>query len=228
MPRKLFLHAPSRDAYVATMGEILDETWDDGQVLSEIARMETLIRPYVLSAEETAFADGLSKIRANVTGREAAFRSGLSKLAPTAPDALMEPLCFEKVGTIEASFDTTWTGSGTATLEVSIDGGPLSFVQLSSVAVPKEDDPSGAFIAIFADFADGGRALLLLPVALVDLAPGTLEIPDGIVLFYPPGSDEFNRAEFVTGTVTLEQASEVAGQPVVGSASLDIWNTPFL
>jgi hypothetical protein len=139
----------------------------------------------------------------------------------------MEQLCFEKKGSIITSFDTVWQGGGTATLSVVIDGTPLSFVQQSSVAVPTEEDPNRAFVAVFADFEDTSRAMLLLPIAVSALAPSTVEITDGILLFFPPGSEDFDRAEFVAGTMTLDEASSVTGEAIIGSANLDIWNTPF-
>ena len=227
MPQALFDHSPSRDEYAAAMSEILSTTWEDSEVLAEIARMESLIRPYVQPQEEAAFSQGLGAIRASVTGREAAFRAALDDIAQETPNELMQPLCFERKGSIATSFDTVWQGSGAATLAVVIDGSALSFVQLSSVAVPTEEDPSRAFIAVFADFEDSSRALLLLPVDIAALAPGTIEIEDGILLFYPPGSEDFDRAEFVAGTMTLDTASSVDGEAIIGSADLDIWNTPF-
>ena len=227
MPRSLFAHEASRDQYTAAMRTILNETWEDSEVLIEIARMESLIRPYISATEEEAFAQGLGAIRESVTGREAAFRVALNEIAQHTPDALMEPLCFEKKGSIVTSFDTVWMGGGTATLSVVIDGTPLSFVQQSSVAVPTEEDPTRAFIAVFADFEDTSRAMLLLPIAVSALAPSTVEITDGILLFFPPGSEDFDRAEFVAGTMTLDEASSVTGEAIIGSADLDIWNTPF-
>ncbi len=228
LPQKLFSYEPTREKYIAALREVLDETWEDSEVLAEIARIESLIRPHVSIEEETAFTDGLDRLRQRVTGREAAFRAALDEIAGFTPEPLMEPLCFDEIGSVATSFDTTWEGGGTATLSVMIDGSPLSLQQPTSVAVPSDDDPNGALVAIFADVADTGRVLLLLPVPQDVITPGTITVNSGILLFYPPGSEEFDRAVFAAGTLTFEEATTVTGEPVLGSAQLTLWNTPFL
>ncbi len=228
LPRKLFLHSTSRSQYIAAMEDILDQVWDEDEVLAEVARMESLLRPLVLDDELSAFDEEVASLRSSVTGREAEVRAKLQGLSAADSEALMEPLCFAKDGSITGNFSTTWTTQGTADLNVVLAGETLNYTLQTSVAGPDGNTEGQGVIGVFGDFADGSRTLVYLPLPVGDVAPGTIAIDNGAILFYPPGSDTFNRVEFVAGTLTLDQASTSPGQPVVGSLDFDVWKSPFL
>lgn len=227
LPRKLLQHDPSRAEYIAAMSSILDTVWDDDEVLAEITRMESLIRAHVLSAELGEFDADLALLRTTVTGREAKIRSELAQLTTNSAEALMEPLCFANVGTVTGDFSTTWEAPGTAALTVIDDGTTLVYTQESSVAIPDEENPGQAVVAVFGDFADGSRTLLYIPLGLDELAPATIVIDDAAMLFYPPNSDEANRFALLSGNLTFSEASGVTGEPIVGSVDLTVWDSPF-
>jgi hypothetical protein len=227
LPNKLMLHDASRAEYIAAMTEVLDTVWDDDDALAEIARMENLISASVPSDQQAAFQDDLALLRTTITGREGRLRSKLAELSAGDAGGLMEPLCFTKNGGITGTFNNTWTGGGAADLTVTVDGSPLSYTQQSSFSGPSDDNPNEAIVAVFGDFADGSRTLLYVPIGLDEVAPSTITIDSGALLFYPPGSDEADRFELIGGTMTLTEGSTTAGQPVVGSFDLDIWDTPF-
>ncbi len=228
LPNKLLLHDASRADYVAAMTEVLDTAWDDDEALAEITRMETLISPYILADEQTAFQDDLALLRTTVTGREAAIRSELAQLTAGNAESLMEPLCFTEKGTVVGDFSTTWEGLGTTLFTVIEDGTTLVYTQQSSIAGPADDNPGEGIIAMLGDFADGSRTLLFIPIAEDEVAPSTLIIDDAFLIFYPPNSDVADRFELLGGTLTLTEGSITVGQPVVGSVDFKLWDSPFL
>lgn len=227
LPRKLLQHDASRAEYVAAMTAVLDTVWDDDEALAEITRMESLIRSHILSAELPEFDADLALLRTTVTGREAKVRSELAMLTAGSAEALMEPLCFADVGSVAGTFSTTWQAPGAADLTVIDAGNTLVYTTQSSVAIPDDENPGQAVVAVFGDFADGSRTLLYIPLGIDELAPATIVVDDAAMLFYPPDSDEANRFSLLGGTITFTEASTVAGQPVVGSVDLTLWDSPF-
>jgi len=213
---------------VAAMTEVLDTAWDDQQVLAEIDRMEALISAYIPAEEQDVFTTDLTALRATVDGREAEIRSQLGGLSSASANSLMEPLCFTKSGSVTGPFSTTWGAGGTADLLVDLDGSPLVYTAQTSIAVPDDNNPDEAIVAVFGDFADGSRSVLFVPMPITGVSPGTVNIDTGFLLFYPPGGgDQWDRFELVAGSITFSQASTVVGQPVTGTFALDIWQTPF-
>jgi len=241
---RLYGDAPTRDDYVARLRELLDTVFDETALLGEIDRMEALVGdiadPFGTGGHAAAVEDVRSFVRARAGQILDEIASG-----PVAWDQpLRDPICFDAVGHVTGTFDTTWGtladpnpfATGTGTLDAEWGGAPVEVTLVGSKAgwdpnaVP--EDPR-AQVQIVVALPDGNFAGALVNVrpqsftAGADL-PVDWDIVFGAAFHYTVLTGAFVVVgAFGDGTLHLEDASTDDGQAVVGSMDAELWAWPF-
>jgi hypothetical protein len=215
----------TRARYLATLGELLDTVWDGDAIAADIDRLEALLAPLADPTGAGGYAGRLDRLRADVRAREPLLRAELDAGEPAWPYAAADS-CLVPIGTLDASFSTTWgtldrfdTGSGafagvvggtdTATTTVvasaGIDGDGKPALRVLGAL------PDGRYVVLFAGLAD--------PAAV---APGALPVDVrttfAFTTFYDPATDTSAGGGLVyPGTLTFAEAAPTAGAPIRGT-----------
>ncbi len=230
--RRLFLHNTTREQYINRYTMLLDTMWDETAILAEINRMETLIRPELKSAELDGFNTSLAKLRSAISGREQRMRAGLASAGPGDVESLMEPLCFEDVGTLAATFDTLFEGVvQSLTMSLVVDGMPELLSNRNLFSGPGEDDPSKALLYFTADIPASRRIIVVVSLPNTQAVAGTIDLTEpgveSFLLYFPPGSDDPDTIYLMSGTLALTAAAPTAGAPWNGTLSAQLWDSPW-
>ena len=235
LTHRLYMHAPTRERYLERYGEILDTVWDDIEILTEIDRMEALIRPAIPSDETQRFDEALTGLREAINGREELLRDGLNAAGPDDADAVADPLCFEKSGSLTATFSSVpfgTGGSGQATLDVTIDGQDITFDNVTAGAGPDDDRPGNSVIYFIGQTSTNQNAIAFVSMPNSRARPGAIDVTDtaieAAILFFAPDSEEIEDVYFMSGAMTLDSGSSSPGSTWQGSLDLDLWGVPFL
>jgi spore coat protein H len=239
LARRLYLLPETRDRYLARLRAILENTWDEPALLAEIDRMEDLLAPIVTTPDFAAAVEG---VRGFVRGRRAVIDAELASGPPALTGELRDPPCFETLGPINGSFATTWGtigapdpwAAGTGTLAATLDGVPLSVVQVGSTAgLDTNAMPPAAQVAVVAWLADGTAELVVLQIQPAAFVGGTtipidLEVSFGAVYHYTPSPQALELVGLVAeGSIDLDQGAQAVGAPVTGSFTGTVIRSPF-
>jgi hypothetical protein len=221
LPWRLYDAPATRAMYLATLRELLDTVWDEDAILDEIDRMEALIEPFTGTLD-----DELDATRAFVAARKANLLAELDAGDPVWPYAQGEASCRIVLGTMSASWTTTWDTLDTFGVGSGTMGGTIAGVDLTSSTVYASagpDENGKPFVQLFGELSDGTYAVVFLiaedPSSFV---PGTHAIDlaniASIMTFYDPATDTASGGGLLLpGSVTFTATSTTAGQPVSGS-----------
>lgn len=160
------------DRYVAAMKDVLARAWDEDALVAEADRMQALIEPFVGEKvmEEGAAADA---VRGFIRGRRATIDGEFKGGLPTWDLPLADSACYELVGSVSGSFDTTWgtlaldnplaSGLGTFEFEAPIGGMSQSAVLIGSAAghVPDGKLGAGPELQVLGVFPDNKLRLIV-------------------------------------------------------------------
>ncbi|WP_437807812.1 CotH kinase family protein [Sorangium sp. So ce1078] len=233
---RLYQTPELRAAYAEAMKDLLETAWKEDALLLEIDRMERLLSPYV-SANAEAVKRATDAVRGFVSERRATITA---EIAPTPPAWMFPPPatgCMTTVGTMTATFSTTWGSlaemdifaAGTGTLEVAIPAdNPQSAGAVGAAAGYEGSEPGfessmngRAQITIVGSFPDGTvRALVFLmdPEVFVDGGEGPYDWQSvfAIALDVTESEPVFT-GFFGDGKIHFDKASMEPGAPVTGS-----------
>lgn len=222
---KLYDTPSTRARYLAALRDVLDTVWDGEAIVAEIDRMQALLRPLADPASTGDYAALLDGVRQDVRAREAVLRAELDAGDPVWPYAASES-CLVSVGTINASFATTWgtldtfnTGSGSMSGVV----GGVDTTTTTVLAGAGLDAEGQAALQVLGRLPDGRYAVLFLGVTdPASFRPGSYPVDlrnvFAFMTFYDPATDTASGGGLVLpGTLTLNQAATTASAPVSGS-----------
>jgi spore coat protein CotH len=133
LANRLYNQPAWRARYLDRLQALLDEVWDTPALGDEIDRMEAMLLPEIEASRQADFRDEVDRVRTFVRGRKAAVEALLAQAAPPWTQPLRDPWCADTIGTIAATFATTWGtagaadpfSTGTGTLDVVIEGTAL-------------------------------------------------------------------------------------------------------
>lgn len=236
LSNRLYALPDARAAYLERLVDLLDTAWDEDALQAELDRMEALILPELdQGADEVASA--IDGVRDVVEERRSAILDELSQGSAEWPYAQRESFCMSEVGSLAASFDTTWNTlstsdpftTGQASLDVMWGEQALPTIQVGSVA----GDTEGLPIIYVAAWMDGTQALIAyVEVYDTALSPGVVPVDfEHAVgaLFYQDSATmkDFSFIAYIVGELSLEEASDGSGDPVKGSVTGDLiaWGT---
>ena len=243
LARRLYLHPPTRDRYLARLRELLARHWDEAGIRGEIDRMERLITPLADPRGDAGLAARIQAVRAFVAGRRGAIEAELAKGPPVWSAPLRNAPCFVPIGSLSGSLQTTWgtvgnqdplrTGSGT--LAGTLHGAPLQVLRVGSVAGvdPKAAPPAPAQLAVVAQLGDGTAGVVAFSMSPARFRPNTtlpvdLSTVNGAVYRQNPATMKLEPVGiFSQGTLRLVQAGVTPGAPVSATFSGTIVKQPF-
>jgi hypothetical protein len=232
LTRRLYLYGPSRERYLARFEQILDDVFDDAALLAEIDRMEALISPSIPAAELVEFGESVALLRALIDGREQRLRNALAIAGPGEADLLSAPLCFVDVGTLTATFTTEYGGGGIPelTLDITIDGTPLTLSNLNGVCGP-DDAPDRSVLYLVAETAPTKSVIAFVTLPDSQVSVGPIDVGAGLVeaaiVFRTEGVEEADAVYFLSGTMTLTSGAASPGSVWTGDLDTRLWNPPW-
>lgn len=221
---RLYSVPSTRARYLAALRTALDK-WDEPAIVAEIDRMQALLRPLADPQNTGDFAHRLDAVRQFVNTREAALRAELAAGDPVWPYAANQS-CLINIGTINATFQTTWGTLGTFGVGSGTMSGTIAGINTMSSTVYASaglDQDGKATTQILSPLPDGRYTVLYVVVNdPASFKPGTFPIDlrtsFGLVTFYDPMTDTATGGGLVLpGTLTLTNAATTAGAQVKGS-----------
>lgn len=243
LARRLYDIPESRNLYFERLDELFFSVWRETQIDQEIDRMEALLMP--LAADDPLhgtqeLADTIAPVRDFVENRRSSLIDEINE-PPEWDRPPRESFCFEDIGSISGTFDTTYGtlseqntfATGAGTLAGTIDGSVITTILVGSKSGLDPDDPTSIQIQVAAqvDATPGQERYLVfaIKVPVNDFGPGThnLSFFGGVLIeFQPPGGFEIVGTAG-DGSVILTQGSTADGAPVVGSFSTTMVRPPF-
>ena len=231
--RRLFLHAPSRQAYMQRYETILNNAWDEAAMRGEVDRLQAMLAPEIAAEEQPSFDEAVQALRRAIAGRTQRMTQALQNAGPQDADELAEPLCFEQSGTLSASFESNYQQAPTSVdLQIILQGQPEALSGVSAGLGPNEEQDDTSVLYLVGYTPNGRQAVAVVSVPNSLVGPGTVDLTErGIeayVVYIPPGSEEPDAVYYMDGEITFEQANPVAGAAWKGSVSAKLWAPPWL
>ena len=231
LARRLYRHAPTRARYFERLRHLLATVWDEGSLLAELSRMETLITPVIVKATgRSAHRAAIAEVGAFVARRESEILNELARGEPAWNEGPRGVICLKPIGTLEATFSTTYgtTGAsnpfaaGTGSL-----GGTLNAVTVRSTSVgamagpdPESTKTPRSVVAVLAVQSDGSVLAAFVVAESFRFSPGTMPLDwgsaVGVLYRIVPGSPAVLVGYLMNGSLTFDQAGTGTGAPVIG------------
>ncbi len=239
LAKRLYDLPATRARYVAQMKLLLERHWDEGALLAEIDRLAALVKPLLREDQVPHVEESLGLVREFVSGR----REAIEKELPEPPEWDYPPkatVCYQTLGTVSGSFDTTWgtaalenpfqTGKGTFDLELPMGSKETAIVTGSAAGMIAQGklgiSPHMQLLGLF----EGNRMrVVVLFVEPERFAPG-VELPFdwqtafGYVLELENLTNPVPIGALVNGTLRLDSVSQADGEPIKGTFEAEIAN----
>ncbi len=245
--RRLYLHPEGQRAYLERLRALLDGVFAEPAVVSVIDRLEAMLRPVADPAGTGEFSARVSEVRSWVRARRGVLEAELSQ-GPIGWDfPLSGPPCFNELGELAGSFETTYGTlgepdpfqTGTGSLTGRYCGQLFDTVLAGSMAgLDPNPDLTPERRTVLVEIAAWQRnntalvALLSIPpwafVSGIDLDLGFWGAIGILYRFdpsQPPGSEVSLLGLLMNGTLHLDQASMFSGEAVRGSLASKIFET---
>ena len=226
MAWRLYDVPETRAMYIAKLRELIDTVWDESAILAEITRMETLLLPLADPQSTGEYTARLQSVRNFVNTRGSVLLAELDASTPVWPYAQGDASCLIDIGTMTATFDTTWdtlenyaVGSGTTS-------GTISGVSIDSTTVPTGaglNEEGKVVVRLLGDLGGGIYAVAyIIYQDSVNFVPGTMDLDlvnvAAIMSFYDANTDtSYGGGLMLGGSVTLTSAGMGVDAPVTGS-----------
>jgi spore coat protein CotH len=235
LPHRLYRLPEAREEYRQKLREILRTVWKEEALLAEVDRLQKLAKPY-LTVEPSQFYSGIINIRSFIRSRREALEAELNGPAPEWPLPLKEGASLQLAGKLRATFSTTWRDkfelgqASPATLTLRLDKGPARTLNFGRVAATPAKDPrshgSPSLTLFGAQIWDGKFCFAVLIVQPELFKPGTLPVDGFNVMGFYFEAATLNKDQrllgFLSGKLTLEDASRTNGDTVRGRLEADI------
>ncbi len=244
LARRLYDIAEVRSDYYDRLTALFDQFWDEGSLQREIDRMALLVAPLAANDPlhgERDFGIDMDPVRDFVDKRRELLEPEI-QAPPTWDRPLRDSFCFEEIGTVTGTFDTTYGtlavedifSTGTGTFDATLEDESIPSLFVGSKAGTDDQDANLAQIqlASFVDATLGAEIVLVLglKLPLTKFSPGTYELDpfQSILIRVVPAQNEFELIGFVgTGTITLTAAGTGDTDPVLGDFSVTVMSVPF-
>jgi hypothetical protein len=235
LPRRLYGLEQGRERYYAALFDLLDRHWDEAALLARIDEWEAQILAELDPADAPGVMEGVEQIRDYVGRRRATIEAELASGHPAWTEELRGDPCLVELGSLSASFETTWgsygtqpwDGYGSGSLGFSWAGADYPVETLGAVAGEAHGE---GMLLVLGRLEWGSLIALLWSFPLEHLEDGVSYPMDWshgeAYLYYDEGGTGggFAVAGYLgNGPVGFEQASAVPGAAVVGSADLLIY-----
>lgn len=239
LTNRLYAIPATRDAYYATLDQVLASGWDPAALVARVDAIGAAITPVVAPADRAGRDTAAGVVKNMVSGQ-----AGLIAAArASGPPAWTEPMralpCRIPAGTVTGTFSTRWgtiaadafaSGTGTLTLDITGTG-----VVTATRVGARAGVSSGERLQIFGDTATRRYTMVVPypdpdwfdPFSVVGDYPITLP-PLSITIAESalPGGAVLRRFEVGEGTWTFTAASTTANAPVTGRFTAQLFLVP--
>lgn len=231
LPWRLYDLPATRARYLNTLRDLLATVWDEDAIIAEINRMQALIEPVADPTNDGKLAANIQTVRDFVRTRRAVLEAELNAGEPVWPYASGGASCLISVGTLAATFNTTWNTLDNFSAGTSTMSGTIANVLIDSNAGVSNAGLSAegqAIVQLFAPLPDGRLSVILVIVQdPVNFVPGTRAIDlanvAGIMTFFDPMTEKTSGGGLLlNGSLTLSSASTTSAAPVIGSLTADV------
>ena len=213
---------------------LMDTIWNEESILAEIDRIETLLSTETVLGERTEY---INNIRTFVEERREYINA--------APDPEYgeptPPYCIQEVGSIEASFETTWgtleeenpTRVGSVDIEMIWDDDVVEFNQIGSIVGESDAGPNRDILLLFGEIGDMYPGYIFPYVNYIrdDAEVGEEIEIDSLTtwanVLYTDASlnyEAIQAAMIHSGTIQFDEYDATDGGTVKGHLSTNIYN----
>lgn len=241
LARRLYLLSSTRDDYVARLRQLLDTAWDEDAMLAQIDDFEALITPVADPDGTMDLAGQIDDVRAEVSGKRARVTAELDSGPPAWTQPLRAPICLATLGTVDIDFSTTWGtlgaqnpfATGTGTWDVTVQGTKQTPSQIGATSGMDPNDASQRPQVQVVAYTSASQ----VGVLALQIEPSAYAAGDHAVDWSAVSGQLYNldtttgQATLLglvgQGTLTLDQTSQTDGQPVSGSITANVVQSPF-
>jgi hypothetical protein len=238
LSNRLYSALETRPLYVARLRQVLDQAWNEPQLLAEIDRMRALVWPVLVAAgaDLKAVEQGIQDLRAFVSSRRGVILGDIQNGARAWSQPLRDPSCVDRSGDAQGSFDTTYGtsgrdafASGRATLAVNYRRQAQVFRRVGATSGVDQDDPQNHWpvIDLSAEGVNGNWYSAWISVRPDLFRSGGVAKLDGVEAsggmgYWNPATRQWVfMGSFMNGELRLSQAQAEDGRPVSGT--FDAW-----
>ncbi len=240
IPNRLYNHPDWRAKYVARLKQILNDVWDETDLLSAVDAMAAIVQQHALPAEARAAEADTERVRTFIGKRRDEILADLSPEPPEWPQPEVSAPSAAGSGTLEITFETTWGSSsspnplGQGTVHsLLLNGAPESTERTGvfaghanpeeSVLLPSVDVPASIIVAgLGPDGSVNGMSLVVDPREIAagrTLVIGVDAIAGGIWSIPPGASSPESFSPFTEGALELSSGGTTAGAVIAGAFS---------
>jgi spore coat protein CotH len=141
LANRLYNHPGMADRYRQTMQKLLEDVWQEDELLKSIDRAQALLTEH-LHERQAGAPRAMDNTRQFIRGRREAVVAELEKWPVQVSPQPRRPMYTVDVGTAKGSFTTTWHETpaanphetGDAEVQMELDGKTVTFKQLGSTA----------------------------------------------------------------------------------------------
>ncbi len=240
IPNRLYNHPDWRAKYVARLKQILNDVWDETELLAAVDAMDAIVQQHALPAEARAAEADTERVRTFIGKRRDEILADLSPEPPEWPQPEVSAPSAAGSGTLEITFETTWGSSsspnplGQGTVHsLLLNGAPESTERTGvfaghanpeeSVLLPSVDVPASIIVAgLGPDGSVNGMSLVVDPREIAagrTLVIGVDAIAGGIWSIPPGASSPESFSPFTEGALELSSGGTTAGAVIAGAFS---------
>lgn len=240
LTRRLYQLPETRARYLARVRFMLDTVFDEAALRAEVSRMEALVSPLVHPIQQPQLAGGLANVRRFIDTRRTMLLGVLAN-PPVSVGAARPSPCLARLGSISATFETTWgtlgaqnpfmTGAGTLDLTLGGVQVPIAYVSSSAGLDTGGNDGPRVGVNIVALLGDGGvsaAAVRLEPALYPSAGAQPFDLFNRIgVTFEFQGQQAVPQGLLGNGTLEFTDAGTADGGRVSGHFAAELYRWPF-
>jgi spore coat protein CotH len=238
------------DRYRATVLELLDEVWDEQELIAEIDRIEKLISSHLHERQKSS-PRNMNRVRDFIETRRGVLEKELNEWPAVVSTKPRKPQYTIVIGKASGSFTTVWndrsaadpTNAGNAEIQVELDGEVVEFKQLGISVQPRRssrfgrrdsgatDRPRVSLVLAAIRAADDERLTITLAIdreAFENLTDDPIQVTGTLTVGRNPSpfaafGGGANRS--VNGVLRLTKSGTDEGAAVAGNIELTIAET---
>ena len=234
LPNKLYRIPEFQSQYFETLNKFLDEHWDETRLLTEMDRLEAMLKEHVIPSN-SKFSSSMDSFRRFIKARRNSLVREFKDSPPKLSSREKKPIYFAETGNAKIKFSTQWFNKtpgkeipvGNAKLEFSRDGKQITLNKISVYAEPSKTPSRNKIkpptIVITGKDEDSGKTLTIaVSIANEQFKPSENNKVSVSGLFLVNGIFGPSQMEMTDGTAILVSASREPGAPVEGELELKI------
>jgi len=140
---RLYPLPSARAKYYKALDDVLARVWRPADLIAKVDQTSKTLRQYLQDGEKASFETDVTALKMWISERSAAIQTARAAGDPPWVRGLRDTPCRTPVGSIEATFSTTWGtygspvfASGTGTLTLELDGKVVAISQVGSRSGP--------------------------------------------------------------------------------------------